>query len=253
SLVFEGNPPWPRPRKRPGATDWYFMAYGHDYPRALADYTRIAGRIPLPPRFAFGTWWSRYWAYSEPELRQLVREFQDHHVPLDVLVIDMDWHLDGWTGYTWNPKYFPDPEGFLKWVHEQGLRVTLNLHPAEGVGKQEKQFADFARRMGFDPAKIDGVPFDPADPKFVEAYFDLLHHPLEKQGVDFWWIDWQQGMQTRIAGLDPLWWLNYLHWMDMEQRAEQTHRRPLLFSRWGGLGNHRYQIGFSGDTYSNWQ
>ncbi|HET7102963.1 MAG TPA: TIM-barrel domain-containing protein, partial [Terracidiphilus sp.] len=93
--------PWPwvveRPSsERPGAyQDWYFFGYGHDYRKALGDYVRVAGRIPLPPRFAFGAWWSRYWAYSDQELEQLVRGFHDNDTPLDVLVIDMDWHISG--------------------------------------------------------------------------------------------------------------------------------------------------------------
>ena len=253
-LVFtDGDPPWIAAREKKDAIDWYIFVYGHDYKGALGDFIKVAGRIPLPPRFAFGAWWSRYWDYSADELKQLVKEFKEHDVPLDVLVVDMGWHLDGWTGYTWNPKFFPDPDGFLKWVHEQGLKVTLNLHPAEGVGKQEKQFGEMCQAMGLDPAKTERVPFDCADRRFVEAYFNVLHHPLEKQGVDFWWLDWQQGKGTKIDGLDPLRWLNYSHWMDMERRAEATGNRPLLFSRWGGLGNHRYQIGFSGDTYSTWR
>lgn len=28
--------------------------------------------------------------------------------------------------------------------------------------------------------------------------------------------------------------------------------RPMLYHRWGGLGNHRYQIGFSGDAAISW-
>jgi len=255
-LLFDRHPgtrwPWATARPQESTIDWYFFGYGHDYRRALCDFTRIAGRIPLPPRFAFGTWWSRYWAYSDAELKQLVRGFDEHDVPLDVLVIDMDWHLDGWTGYTWSPKYFPDPDGFLHWVREQGLRATLNLHPADGVKKHEKAFADVARAMGQDPETTDHVPFDCADPRYVSAYFKYLHHPMERQGVDFWWIDWQQGEKTDIEGLDPLWWLNHLHWTDMERNPERAGRRPLLFSRWGGLGNHRYQIGFSGDTFCNW-
>ncbi|HKQ48529.1 MAG TPA: TIM-barrel domain-containing protein [Phycisphaerae bacterium] len=251
--------PWATPRHsslKPQASslpvDWYIIVYGNDYPKALADFTQLAGRIPLPPRYVFGAWWSRYWAYSDAELRDLVKQFQQNDVPLDVLVIDMDWHLDGWTGYTWNPQYFPDPDGFLKWVHEQGLKVTLNLHPAEGVGKQEARFAEVCNAMGLDPAVTDRVPFDSTGKDYVDAYFKYLHHPLEKQGIDFWWMDWQQGKQTNIPGLDPLWWLNYLHWTDQIRREKETGRRPLIFSRWGGLGNHRYQIGFSGDTFCNW-
>lgn len=243
---------WATARTRSDALDWYFFGYGHGYKRALRDFTRVAGRVPLPPRFAFGAWWSRYWAYSDRQLRELVRAFAEHDVPLDVLVVDMDWHLDGWTGYTWNPKYFPDPEGFLKWVREQGLRTTLNLHPADGVGKHEKAFTQVAEAMGLEPEEADRVPFDCTDPRYMKAYFEHLHQPLERQGVDFWWIDWQQGAKTKLDGLDPLWWLNHLHWTDMERRAEQRGRRPLIFSRWGGLGNHRYPIGFSGDTYCDW-
>jgi alpha-glucosidase len=92
------------------------------------------------------------------------------------------------------------------------------------------------------------VPFDIADKKYATNYMDLLHHPLEKQGIDFWWLDWQQEQRTSLPGVMPTWWLNYVHFTDQQREG----KRPLLFHRWGGLGNHRYQIGFSGDTISVW-
>ncbi len=252
---------WLTPRDARSGVDWYFLGYGHDFAAALRDFTVVAGRIPLPPRFVFGAWWSRYWAYTDEELKRLVLEFREHGVPLDVLVIDMDWHLDGWTGYTWSPKYFPDPEGFLEWTDSHGLQITLNLHPADGIGRHESMFEDMCRAVGREPAKTEFVPFDCTDPLFVRAYFERLHWPLEEQGVDFWWMDWQQGTKTNTPGLDPLWWLNHLHWRDLEVRRNAADdpsgvrrgRRPLVFSRWGGLGNHRYPIGFSGDTFSTWK
>ena len=244
--------PWPTRRADGEAIDWYFLAYGQDYRGALREYTSIAGRVPLPPRYVFGAWWSRYWAYSDAEFRALVREFREHDTPLDVLVVDMDWHLDGWTGYTWNPRHFADPEGFLRWAHGEGLRVALNLHPADGVGEHEACFAEFCRAMQLDREAIQRVPFNATDRRFVAAYFSLLHHPLERQGVDFWWMDWQQGTSTAIEGLDPLFWLNHLHWTDWERTSGAKAERPLIFSRWGGLGNHRYPIGFSGDAYCDW-
>ncbi len=245
-----GDDGWATPRPEGERCDWYFFGHGHRYGEALADFARVAGRIPLPPRYVLGPWWSRYWAYTEAEFKEIVDEFERHDVPLDVLVVDMDWHLDGWTGYTWHPGYFPDPERFLAWAHAEGLRVTLNLHPHDGVGTHEAAHAAFAAALGR-PAR-ERVPFDCADPKYMEAYFRLLHHPMERQGVDFWWMDWQQGTRTRIEGLDPLFWLNHLHWIDWEENPARTDARPLVFSRWGGLGNHRYQIGFSGDTHSTW-
>ena len=255
--------PWVMPRPEGKRQDWYFFGYGHDYKQALGDYTKVAGKIPLPPRFAFGTWWSRYWSYTDQEFEELVRDFHSHEIPLDVLVIDMDWHVTatdergkvdqagerpGWTGYTWNKTLFPDPPAFLKWVHEQGLKATVNMHPASGVQPHEAAYPAMARAMGIDPATKKYVPFDITNKKFAENYLKYLHRPLEKEGIDFFWLDWQQKPTTGIAGVNPTWWLNYVHFTDKERQGE----RPLLFHRWGGLGNHRYQIGFSGDTISVW-
>ena len=243
--------------------DWYFFGYGHDYKQALGDYIRVAGPIPLPPRFAFGAWSSRYWSYSDQELDDLVRQFHTNNVPLDVLVIDIDWHLPfgndwsvhdpsgniaRWTGYTWNKLLFPDPQLFLDKIHRDGLKVTLNLHPASGVQPFEQAYPAMARAMGIDPASGKYVPFDITDKKFARNYLDILHHPLERQGVDFWWLDWQQSTRTKLPGVNPTWWLNYVHFTDQQREG----KRPLLFHRWGGLGNHRYQIGFSGDVISSW-
>jgi alpha-glucosidase len=259
--------PWPWVMERPTGErqDWYFFGYGHDYRKALGDYVRVAGRIPLPPRFAFGAWWSRYWAYSDQELDELVKGFHENDVPLDVFVIDMDWHMSegqlkaagwvdqsgesiGWSGYTWNKLLFPDPDQFLAKLHAEGLKMTLNLHPASGIQPWEAAYPAMATAMGIDPATKKYVPFDITDKKFATNYMNLLHHPLEKQGIDFWWLDWQQKQPTKMAGVTPTWWLNYVHFTDQQREG----KRPLLFHRWGGLGNHRYQIGFSGDSISVW-
>jgi alpha-glucosidase (family GH31 glycosyl hydrolase) len=256
--------PWVTPRPTGDRQDWYFFGYGHNYRQALADYVRVAGRIPLPPRFAFGAWWSRYWAYSDQDIEELAKSFRENDTPLDVLVIDMDWHktlgmhyekMDqsdhalGWDGYSWNPLLFPDPAAFLSKLHRDGLKTTLNLHPASGVQPWEDQYVAMAEAMGQNPAEKKFVPFDITNKNFAVNYMDVLHHPLEKQGVDFWWIDWQQEKNTKIVGVNPTWWLNYVHFTDQEREG----KRPLLFGRWGGLGDHRYQIGFSGDTISVWE
>jgi alpha-glucosidase len=257
--------PWVIERQAGERQDWYFFGYGHDYRKALGDYVRVAGRIPLPPRFAFGAWWSRYWDYSDQELDELVRGFHENDVPLDVLVIDMGWHISaeqlkaagevdqsgerlGWGGYTWDKLLFPDPHDFLARLHTDGLKTTLNLHPASGIQPWEQAYAAMATAMGIDPATKKYVPFDITDKKFAINYMNLVLHPLEKQGIDFWWLDWQQEPTTKMPGVTPTWWLNYVHFTDQQREG----KRPLLFHRWGGLGNHRYQIGFSGDSISVW-
>jgi len=259
--------PWPWVIERPAGDrqDLYFFGYGHNYRQALSDYVKVAGRIPLPPRFAFGAWWSRYWDYTDQELDELVKGFHENDVPLDVFVIDMGWHTSreqleamgekdqsgerlGWSGYTWNKTLFPDPADFLARLHAEGLKTTLNLHPASGVQPWEDAYPAMAKAMGIDPATKKYVPFNITNKKFAENYMNLLHHPLEKQGIDFWWLDWQQEQKTELPGVMPTWWLNYVHFTDQQREG----KRPLLFHRWGGLGNHRYQIGFSGDTVSVW-
>ena len=257
--------PWPWVIERPAGErqDLYFFGYGHDYRKALGDYVKVAGRIPLPPRFAFGAWWSRYWAYSDQEIDEIVRGFHENDVPLDVFVIDMDWHPifggrfsekdqsghpKGWTGYSWNRLLFTDPDQFLSNLHANGLTTSLNLHPASGIQPWEDRYPEMAKAMGIDPATQKYVPFDITDKRFTTNYMNLILHPLEKQGIDFWWLDWQQEQNTKMAGVNPTWWLNYVHFTDQQREG----KRPLLFHRWGGLGNHRYQIGFSGDTISVW-
>jgi alpha-glucosidase (family GH31 glycosyl hydrolase) len=257
SLVFNEQS-WLEPRSNEGEVlDLYFFGYGSDYQVCIDDYTEITGRTPLIPRWVLGNWWSRYWEYTQDELTSLMLEFRRRELPLSVCIVDMDWHITntgnsstGWTGYTWNSNLFPDPDKFLQDLHQLGFHVALNLHPAEGIHPHEAEYPAMAQRMGIDPASARPVPFDLADPHFAKAYFEILHHPQEVRGVDFWWLDWQQGTLTKLPGLDPLWWLNHLHALDL---ARDGKRRPFIFSRWGGLGNHRYPIGFSGDTHVTWK
>lgn len=253
SVVLEPRDPgrtWPVPRDPGRRQDLYLFGYGADHKGALGAASRLLGPQPLPPRYAFGYWYSRYYAYTDRELDDLAERFDQMGVPLDVLVVDMDWHLPGWTGYSWDRRYFPDPDDTLARLHDRGLRVTLNLHPADGIGSHEDAFEPMCAALGLDPATTDRIPFDCTDPTFVASYFRLLHHPDEDRGVDFWWMDWQQGRRSAIEGLDPLPWLNQLHWDD---QARRRGRRPLVFSRWGGLGGGRYPIGFSGDAWSVWE
>lgn len=246
---------WVCPRKK-GCIDTYFLGYGRDYFKAIHDFYQLSGPVPLLPRYALGNWWSRYWKYTEESYRALLTHFEERNIPFSVAVLDMDWHLvkiplrygKGWTGYTWNKEYFPDPERFLRWLHEHNYRVALNLHPADGVRAFEEQYPEMAKTMNIDPASEYPVRFDFTNIEFIRAYFKYLHHPNEEKGVDFWWMDWQQGNISAVEGLDPLWMLNHYHHYDLMRNG----KRGIMASRYAGLGSHRYPIGFSGDTHITW-
>ena len=238
------------------AIDIYFFGYGLDYKEALRDFYKLSGATPLLPRYSLGNWWSRYYKYTDESYLELLERFKREDIPFNVAVLDMDWHITdvdskygtGWTGYTWNKEYFKEPEKFLREVHERGYKITLNVHPADGVRAFEDSYREFAKFMGVDIKNGDPVLFDIADKKFREGYFKYVHHKLEKQGVDFWWIDWQQGENSGKKGLDPLWLLNHLHYKDIQRNK----RRGLILSRYAGVGSHRYPLGFSGDTIITW-
>ena len=247
---------WVEPR-REGCTDIYFWAYGHDYYQALKDFCHLCGKTPMVPRYALGNWWSRYYKYTEESYKALVERFEKEDLPFSVAVIDMDWHLvdidpkygSGWTGYTWNKDFFPDPEGFMKWLHDRNMHVTLNLHPADGIRAFEDAYPEMAQAMGIDPKTEQPVVFDISDPHFLEATFEHVLHPEEEKGVDFWWVDWQSGGISKVEGLDPLWMLNHYHYLDNGRAG----KRPMAFSRYAGPGSHRYPVGFSGDTLITWE
>ncbi|MDE6332024.1 MAG: DUF4968 domain-containing protein, partial [Muribaculaceae bacterium] len=258
---------WLAERADPEAMDVYFLGYGHDYKKALKDFTRVAGNIPLPPAYVFGYWYSKYQSYTADEFRGLVKDLKNNNIPTDVLIIDMDWHwngnkasqsegIGGWTGWSWNTNLIPDGRKLLSDIHRSGLRTALNLHPADGIDRKEspEYFRDMNRLLGGKYVKAENGSehiewvLDSAD--FTKAFFDTVIRPKEKEGVDFWWLDWQQWLTSRYTpDLGQTFWCNHVFFNEMDKN--RTDRRPMIYHRWGGLGSHRYQIGFSGDTHIN--
>ncbi len=251
-------------KKREGGRDIYALAFGDDYLGGLKEFYSLTGYPPLLPMYALSNWWSRYHRYSADEYLALMDKFQSKNVPLTVATIDMDWHRvgsvprdaeyrsmqgRGWTGYSFEKTLFPDHKAFLKALKDRGLAVTMNLHPRDGVRYFEDMYPAMAEACGIDPATKKTVEFDLTDEKFLNAYFDILHHPYEEEGVDFWWIDWQQGTKSKMEGLDPLWLLNHYHFLDNCRGG----KRGMILSRYAGLGSHRYPLGFSGDTFVCWK
>ena len=301
---------WAECRPEGDRQDLYFFGYGHDYMAALGDFVKIAGRIPLPPKYTFGYWWCRYWEYSDLELLDLSDHFMAYNIPMDAMIIDMDWHetwnersrtsprrgkngrvgLDefgqriGWTGYTWKKELFPDPANFLGELHRRGIKTSLNLHFNNGIQPYEEPYQRFVdeytsltddydgpRGYVYDaPYKFAGndeavgnagekapVPYRMSQIEWADAYFKTVIRPFDQQGVDFWWLDWQQWKESRyVKDLSNTFWLNYTFFNDKVRQTESLGieaPRAMIYHRWGGIGSHRYQVGFSGDVYATWQ
>jgi alpha-glucosidase (family GH31 glycosyl hydrolase) len=258
--------PTPRPARNGAYQDGYFFGYGHQYEAALKDLAQLTGTAPLLPRWAFGNWYSRYFAYKDTDYEQtLLPKFRSERVPLDALVIDTDWKSPAqWNGWNWNTSLFPNAQAFLDWARAQGLHVTLNIHPS--IQGDDPQFASTNQTAGGLTSVGDNrYVWDWSNQAQATSYMNL-HHPFDKQGVRFWWLDWCcENSQVSMAGLNPDGWINYLYAKD----ATDQGLRGFAFSRMGSgyhnyandsytvlsgpWSNHRSTIQFTGDTQPTWE
>lgn len=264
TAIYDGDWVTSRPNHVGGYQDGYFFGYGHNYKTALGDFYKITGNPPLLPKWAFGIWFSRYYAYNYDDYRNtLLPKFRSEKLPLDVLAIDTDWKSPNqWDGWNWNNTLFPDPLNFLYWTKNQGLKVTLNIHPS--IETNDPLFTT-ANNTADGLVKIQNSSkyyFDFSNKMHAQAYFDL-HKPFNTQGIRFWWLDWCDGkIMMSIPGLPGDTWINSLY----AKNAEEQGLRGFAFSRIGnGFENysgpgtagtawseHRYTVQFTGDTYASW-
>jgi alpha-glucosidase (family GH31 glycosyl hydrolase) len=243
--------PWCEPRSKDSIHDLYFFAYGRDYKNALNDFVTLSGRIPLLPRWVFGNWQSRWYPFKDVEYQSVIVPEWRKRAPLDVLIIDTDWkYPDTWAGWSWNPELFPNPDQFLNWVRDQGLKIALNIHP--DLYKDDPKAADALAVAPTLMETSNGYEFDFNDRDHMKAYFDTLHGPLEKQGIDFFWQDWCIRGHTASLGVDQEWFSAYLYANRLERLYQ---KRGFVLSRAGGpsiWGYHRYLVHFTGDALSLW-
>ena len=257
--------------------DFYLFGYGNNYKKALKTLFYVSGKAALPRKYVFGSWYSRWWAYTDEEILGIVDEYDQNDFPLDIMVIDMDWHHHdwtyrgteecikrkakagyghatnlGWTGYSWNHRLIKDPPAMLQALHDKGIVVTLNDHPHDGVRTHEEAYENFMKKMNLPPECGLDVEFDAGSKRYMTAFFEGVHDQIEAIGVDFWWLDWQQDhLKPFIKGtrMKHIPWLNYCYY----HQAEKKGLRGLSFSRWGGFGDHKHPIYFSGDTKATWE
>ncbi len=264
---------WP-PAWRPQtalAFDSYFHAYGSDYVGALAEWAALSGPPALPPRAAFGVWWSQNYPWNmvpgDPDnfADTVLAGYANHSLPLTVAVLDMDWHArvqcDGvdqeWGSYDWNATAFPSAASFAAQLHtvDSGvghpLALVLNIHPQNGIFPCETRYKQVAAALGLDPASRAAIPCDFGNGSVAEATFGLYLSPPPLDAVDAYWTDYNGCMGARPSAAAAA---NMLAWSNSVFGAAQAStrgRRPWLLSRYGGLGGQRSPIAFSGDTFQH--
>ena len=275
--------------------DLYLFAYGRNYKSALAELAAVSGKMELPRKYFFGSWYSRWWPYSADEFRGIVNEYEENGFPLDILVMDMDWHYQdwgheegepkyefgyghaggnlGWTGYNWNRRLIPDPDGLIQEMKDRGIAVTLNDHPADGIRDADETYERFMaelsaegysevvptveervndRERAYIAAGCKNLRFNAGSKSYMNAFFNATNSQMEDKGTAFRWLDWQQDyIYPTVHGMNNLThlkWLNHLYY----ENSKKGGKRGMSFSRWGGFGDHKHPAYFSGDTHTNW-
>jgi hypothetical protein len=228
------------------ALDLYVFAYGRDFRRALRDYVLVAGPPPLPPRAILGLWYSRFWRHTDGELLEVADRFAAEGMPLDTLVVDVDWHLHGWEGYDWDPACFPDPAAFLEALRARRILSSFNVHPRVPLRPADSHHGECRRRLARPVGEDEGIVFNHALRDEATVAYEVLRRPIETLGCDIWWID---GAHAPLDGGDEQLLTNHAFLHFAERSAS---RRSVVLARYGGRGSHRGCIGFSADTHSHW-
>ena len=255
---------WLATRDRDHVQDQYCFVYGDDFHAPFRDLGVISGKVPMTRKYQHGIWYSRWYPYDSDYINELINGYNEQDFPVDVLSVDMDWHTleeatvgighnftKGWTGFTWNRKLIPDPKALIKGLLRDSIYTTLNEHPHDGIRPHEECYEAFMRAMGKDPATKESLLFDCGDRKYMENYLKYTREENRDFGVAFWWVDWQQDyLYPMVLGaMTPtLKWINKLFYED----TEKDNLRGAGYSRWGGWGDHRHPINFSGDARGNW-
>ena len=258
--------------------DIYVFVYGKDFGYCIKDYFQLTGMPAFIPRYALGNWWCRNLPYTQDEIINISKKFNDNNMPLSVFLLDKDWHFRQKpvvdttqpnedpnkkeikvkkqelvtnpndklydTGFTFNTDLIPNPKRLIEELHQRGIRVGLNTNPKDGLRDYEYFFEEIKKYL--QPDENGVIKFTPYNPQFIDVYLKLLIHPLENLGVDFFWNDYDvETNDMRIT-----WLLNHYLYKDL---ARNPDKRGMVLGRSGMVAAHRYPVLYSGKTKVGWE
>ncbi|HMF55887.1 MAG TPA: TIM-barrel domain-containing protein, partial [Pyrinomonadaceae bacterium] len=134
-----------------GEMNYYFF-WGPSIKKILGRYADLTGHMPMPPLWALGNQQSRWSYYPDTLVEEVVRRYHEEDLPLDVLHLDIDYMQD-YRVFTWNRERFPDPDGLINRLGQQGIKVVTIVDP--GVKYQQQNSGTRAAASGAHPELED--------------------------------------------------------------------------------------------------
>jgi len=247
----------------------YFVIHGPTPKEILSRYTALTGRPALPPAWSFGLWLSTSFTtdYDEATVNRFVQGMTDREIPLSVFHFDCFWMREyQWSDFTWDPEVFPDPEGMLARLKEQGLRICAWINPY--IAQKSPLFAE-GMREGYLLKRPNGDVWqwdlwqpgmalvDFTNPAARDWYTGKLR-TLLRQGVDCFKTDFGERVPVDVAwhdGSDPERMHNYYAQVYNQVvfdllREERGEGEAVLFARSATSGGQQFPVHWGGDCES---
>lgn len=252
----------------------YYVIAGRDWYHLVEQYTLLTGRQPLPPRWAFGNFSSRFGYHSQAETEATVKKYFKNGIPLDAVIVDIYWFgkdIEGAMGnLDWYRDSFPNPAKMMKRFEKKGVKVVLVTEPfilttsdrwGEAVEKQVLGTDSLGNPYTYDFYFGNTGLVDIYKPEARKWFWDI-YKGLTKQGVDGWWGDLGEpevhphDLQHVIGSADEV-HNSYGHeWAKViyeGYRKDFPHKRPFILMRAGYAGSQRYgMIPWTGDVSRSW-
>ena len=164
----------------------------------VAAFRQLIGPCYIPPKWAFGYIQSRWGYAADKEVRTIVKEHRDRHIPLDGVCLDIDYMVD-YKDFSWNKESFPDLKQLCSDMKEENIRLIPIIDA--GIKQQEGyEVCDEGLQNGYFCTYEDGTPFVGAVwpgrsyfPDFfqpeVRQWFGKKYHGLMDQGIEGFWND----------------------------------------------------------------
>lgn len=246
----------------------YFLIYGPSFKHILRRYSELTGFSPVPPKWSFGFWISRCMYQTRREVEDVIKGLRSRGFPCDVLSLDPGWMGDPpWTTLEWDRERFPDPDGMIRCMQEEGVRLCLWITPyiPEGTRLYEEGFGKgyFLRDVdgslspaleAFSRGRLGVVDFtDPAQTSwFLEKLEALLDQGAavfktdfgEQAPVEAVYSDGRTGLE--MHNLYPL-----LYNEAVFDLTERKFGRGLVWGRSGYAGSQRCPVQWGGDSYAS--